>query len=441
MRTSNIVIDNGRLQEVRKTGRKIRSPQHTFNLVTRPFGIYPFMIAPVLAGETLKSATMQARVITDPIKENARNVGWWNEHYWFYCKLSDLADRDVITAALLNPGANMTTIDSETASAVHNFTAGVGVPYVNWVEKCLQRVTEEYFRDEGETWTTNTVETGIPSAQYTAPGLWRSLEKASSTDLDFKDVQVSTAGDNAFTLEELQDAYAQYEILRMGSFTTLTWDDYIAAQGVRVPEEEKVEQYRPELIRFARSWQYPIAAIDPTDGSAAAAVQWSHAERIDKDRFFKEPGFIFGVTVCRPKVYLNYRGFGAQLMADAFKWLPMVLDDDPTNSLVNIADNTFAGMNWADAGGVYVDIKDLLLYGDQFVNMALADLPNKVDMDFTNDLAKYPSTGNIDAFFAAGAPSAANARVRHDGICTLHIATRPMVATDTSRGVMSSQNI
>ena len=164
MRTSNIVIDNGRLQEVRKTGRKIRSPQHTFNLVTRPFGIYPFMIAPVLAGETLKSATMQARVITDPIKENARNVGWWNEHYWFYCKLSDLADRDVITAALLNPGANMTTIDSETASAVHNFTAAVGVPYVNWVEKCLQRVTEEYFRDEGETWTINTVETGIPSA-------------------------------------------------------------------------------------------------------------------------------------------------------------------------------------------------------------------------------------------------------------------------------------
>ena len=128
-------------------------------------------------------------------------------------------------------------------------------------------------------------------------------------------------------------------------------------------------------------------------------------------------------------------------MADAFKWLPMVLDDDPTNSLVNIADNTFAGMNWADAGGVYVDVKDLLLYGDQFVNMTLADLPNKVDMDFANDLAKYPSTGNIDAFFAAGAPSAANARVRHDGICTLHIATRPMVATDTSRGVMSSQNI
>ena len=51
------------------------------------------------------------------------------------------------------------------------------------------------------------------------------------------------------------------------------------------------------------------------------------------------------------------------------------------------------------------------------------------------------STGNIDAFFAAGTPGPTNARVRHDGICTLHIATRPIIATDTSRGVMSSQNI
>lgn len=440
MRTSNIVIDRGRMVNIPKTGRKLRSPQHTWNLITRPFGVYPFMIAPVLGGETLKSALMQSKVVTDPIKANARNIGWWNEYYWFYVKLSDLDDRDVITQALINPGSNMTTIDSETAVPVHNFYAATGVPYVNWVEKCLKRITEEYFRDEGETWNTKTVESGIPQAQYTAPGLWRSLEKAGSTDLDFKDVQISTAVDDAFTMEELQDAYAQYELLRMGAFTTLSWDDYVAAQGVRVPEEEKVEQYRPELIRFARSWQYPVSAIDPTDGSAASAVTWAHAERIDKDRFFREPGFIVGVTVCRPKLYLKYKGFGAQLMSDAYRWLPMILDDDPTNSLVNIADSTFAGLNWTDAGGVYVDIKDLLLYGDQFVNMAEADIPNQASINVTDDEAKYASTGAIDLLFAAGTPDATNARVRQDGICTLNILSRPIVATDTSRGVMSSQS-
>lgn len=437
MRSSNITINAGQLQELKQVGRKMRRPQHSFNLVTRPFGIYPFMIAPVLAGETLKSALMQSRVVTDPIAD--RHIGWWKEYYWFYVKLSDLDDRDVITQALINPGSNMTTIDAEAAVSVHNFYAASGVPYVNYVEKALKRITEEFFRDEGETWNTHAAETGIPMAQYQAPGLWRSLTPAASAALDFMDVSISTATDNAFTVSELQDAYQQYEILRMGGFVAMSWDDYIAAQGVRVPEAEREEQHVPELLRFARSWQYPIAAIDPTDGSAAAAVQWSIAERIDKDRFFREPGFIVGVTVCRPKVYLDYKGFGAQVLSDAYRWLPQVLDDDPTTSLLNIADNTFAGFNWTDAGGVYVDLKDLLLYGDQFVNMASADLPNKVTMDLVNALAKYPTTGNIDDFFVAESPSAANARVREDGVCTLNILSRPYVATDTSRGVMSSQ--
>ena len=190
-----VTVQNGRVENLPQVGRKLRSPQHTFNLVTRPFGLYPFMIAPVLAGDTLKSALMQSRVITDPIAN--RQIGWWNEYYWFYVKLSDMDDRDVITQALINPGSNMTTIDSETAVAVHNFYAAAGVPYVNWVEKALKRITEEYFRDEGETWNTNTVETGIPMTQFTAPGLWRSVTPASAAALDFKDVTISTATDNA----------------------------------------------------------------------------------------------------------------------------------------------------------------------------------------------------------------------------------------------------
>ena len=438
------VVQNQRVMNLPQVGRKTRSPQHSFNLVNRPFGIYPFMIAPVLAGETLKSALMQSRVITDPIRD--RHIGWWNEYYWFYVKLSDLADRDTITAALINPGSNLTTIDSETSVIVHNFYAATGVPYVNWVEKCLRVVTEEFFRDEAEIadaddYLNASVETGIPQAKFTAPGLWRSLTPASSAALDFKDVQISTAGDNAFTLEELQDAYQQYEVLRLGGFVAMSWDDYIAAQGVRVPQDEKEEQHVPELIRFARSWQYPISAIDPTDGSAASAVQWSHAERIDKDRMFREPGFVFGVTICRPKVYMNYRGFGAELMNNAYTWLPRILDDDPTSSLVNIADNTFAGLNWADAGGVYVDLKDLLLYGDQFYNYAAANLNNVAQFDLAGDRAQYATTGNIDTLFAAGTPDSTNARVRQDGICTLNILSRVPIATDTSRGVMSSQPV
>lgn len=433
------VVQNGVVQQLPAVGRKSRRPAYAFNLETRPFGVYPFMIAPVLAGDTLTNALMQARVVSDPIKD--RLVGWWNEYYWFYVKLNDLDDRDTLVQMLLNPSQAITSIDSETSVGVYNFFADTGEGYIPYTEKCLKRVTEEYFRDEGETWNTATVETGIPAAQFTAPGLWRSLTPAASAGLDFLEVDVSTAGDDAFTIGELEKAYQEYEILKMGGFVTMSYDDYLAAQGVRVPVEEAAEQHRPELIRFARSWQYPVAAIDPTDGSAAAAVQWSMAERIDKNRFFREPGFIFGVTVCRPKVYLRYRGNSAQLMGSAYAWMPRVLDDDPTSSLMNLGDNKF-GLNWADSGGVYVDIKDALLYGDQFTNYAsLNNIPNQMQINTTTHQARYPFTADIDALFAAGSPDRTNARVRQDGVCTLNILSRVPVATDTSRGVMSSQQM
>lgn len=439
MRTSNIVIQNGReVAPLPRVGRKLRKPSYNFNLVTRPYGIYPFMIAPVLAGETMKSALMQSRVVTDPIRE--RLLGWWKEYYWFYVKLSDMDDRDTLTQMLINPGTSTLAIDSETAVPVMNFFAATGAPYIDYLSKGYDRIIKEYFRDEQET-AAPTVETGISQAMYTAPGLWRSIENAASTDLDYKDVSISTAGDNAFTIEEMERAYDQYEILRMGGFVSMSYDDYIAAQGVRVPEEEREEQRRPELLRFARSWQYPVSAIDPLTGNAASAVQWSIAERIDKDRFFKEPGFVIGVTVTRPKVYLNVKGYAAQLLDTAYSWLPRVLDDDPTNSLRVLPPTTgLGGTVWTDAGGVYVDLKDMFLYGDQFFNMGAGSVPNPVSAA-TSGVLRYATSANIDNFFSAATPTNLNARVREDGVCTLNILTRPMVATDTSRGVMSSQEM
>ena len=59
--------------------RIARRPAHSFNLVTRPYGIYPFMLAPVLPGETLENILLQARVVTDPVI--SRLTGWICEAY------------------------------------------------------------------------------------------------------------------------------------------------------------------------------------------------------------------------------------------------------------------------------------------------------------------------------------------------------------------------
>ena len=48
------------IQSAPMVNRKLRSPDHSWLLRQRPFVITPCLIAPVLPGETLKSATFQA---------------------------------------------------------------------------------------------------------------------------------------------------------------------------------------------------------------------------------------------------------------------------------------------------------------------------------------------------------------------------------------------
>ena len=55
------------IQNAPMVNRKLRSPDHSWLLRQRPFVITPCLIAPVLPGETLKSATFQARCVTEPL--------------------------------------------------------------------------------------------------------------------------------------------------------------------------------------------------------------------------------------------------------------------------------------------------------------------------------------------------------------------------------------
>ena len=50
-----------------KQRRKPRQPQHTFNVKAKPYELTPFMIAPVLPGESMTSLLMQARAVSDPV--------------------------------------------------------------------------------------------------------------------------------------------------------------------------------------------------------------------------------------------------------------------------------------------------------------------------------------------------------------------------------------
>lgn len=392
--------------------RIMRRPVHHFNLQTRPYGIYPFMIAPVLPGETMENLLLQARVVTDPVI--SRLTGWWKEYYFFYVKHRDLDDSASFQSMVLDAEYDISGL-YEAADVLHYHHANG----INWSKKCLKRVTEEFFRNQGETWNNVTIDTNIPAAGFDNLRWLDSLTPDSAMD-PADDPEITVGVDDKIRASEIEQAMRSWDFYRRYYLSEMTYEDFLASYGVRVAS---VEQNKPELIRYVRDWKYPISAIDPADGSAANAVTWNVAERADKNRFFKEPGFLFGVTIARPKLYFGLQNAGAvSSMHDALSWLPAVASQF-TEGLRSSMKKITTGANgplssWT--GDYWIDFRDLLLYGDQFVNWSMvADASGQsVAMPTAAGNKEYPTAAMVDALFS----DAVNAdKIREDGVCNLNI--------------------
>lgn len=414
--------------------RKTRSPRHQWYVKHRPWQIQPFMIAPVLPGETLKSLTMQSRVVTDPILNPL--IGWWCEHYVFYVKIRDLYARDLITSMILKPETDISSLDA--ATDLHYYHQNGTDLAINWPKMCLDVVTDNYFRNEGQV-AADYMANGLPVASVSIDNALDSainaaaLEGAAGVDQNLVSA-VAGQGDatTAVWTSEIEKAMKEYEYARLMKTTDMTFEDWCAAFGVMMPKEEL---FKPELIRYSRDWSYPSNTIDPTNGTPRSAVSWSPTIRADKDRYFKEPGFLVGVTVVRPKVYFkNMDSHMTMLMRSPYAWLPPSLAADPNASFVKVtASDPPLDANTA---AYYVDIKDLFLYGDQFttenlgtaIGMNLVTLPNAA---LTNKRYVTTTTDIDNLFVDTGAGVGS---VRQDGVCELHILGRQVDTSPSNVG-------
>jgi len=135
-----------RIQEAPRVNRKTRSPQHSWAVKQRPFVITPFLLAPVLPGETLKMGMMQARAVSDPLSASRFSsiCGWWLEHYVFYVKHRQMPDSANIQNIVFDPATSL----ASTSASARDYYDGRGY---NWAQQCLEVVVREWFRDEGET--------------------------------------------------------------------------------------------------------------------------------------------------------------------------------------------------------------------------------------------------------------------------------------------------
>lgn len=393
-----------------RTQRNTRNPVHPFNIRARPFSIVPFLLAPVLPGETMKSLLLQSRVVSKPVADPL--IGWWHENYFFYVKHRDLHERDDLTEMMLDFNWDGSSLE---AAADPDFYHGHGIP---WLKMCYVRIVEEYFRAEGEAWDYATDALGYALAYINQRDFLDSAIVTADRTADL-DVTVSTAGDDAFSVSEIQAAYAQWEFLRANQYTQMDYEDYLASYGVRT---QAVEVHRPELLRYTRNWSYPVNTIDPTDGSPTSAMSWSVQERADKDRFFREPGFIVGVQVNRPKVYLGRpAGSITGYMQSALSWLPAILQNDGPSSYVTVPDNE--GMGDIATSGWDIDVRDLFMYGEQFQNTGSTAGMNKLAGMPGGAFPAKRIPGATDALSVMLDTATAN-YVSSDGVVNLSIAGR-----------------
>ena len=205
-----------------------------------------------------------------------------------------------------------------------------------------------------------------------------------------------------------------------GGGEQVDYEEVVAAYGssLRIAKERD----RPELLRYIRDWQYPTNTVEPTTGVPTTAVSWAISDRATKRRAFKEPGFIFGVQVLRPKIYFdNQTGIGSAMLDRAQRWLPPTMEDAGMER--SLAEFTNAqGPYGKSAGGFtngyWLDIRDLFNYGDQYYDGTDANA-NSIALPTTAQEIRYATDAMGDALL-----STADTYSQCDGNVALEIQTR-----------------
>ena len=392
------------------TDRVGRYPKHTFRVNSKPFSIQPFFSARVLPGETLRNLYFESRVVTSPVVNPI--IGWKKEYYFFYVRITDLLN-DAMKEMFVDPANAEITTSVATANNASLYEANGGV---QWTRLAMRRCVETYFRDQDEAWNIAVDAEGLPIAQIRENTFMDSL---TDKDLIPEGAAIAGATDMA-DLERLMEAFEQ---LRALGIANMTYEDWLRSQGIAIPNKD---ENKPELLARFSEYQYPSNTIDPTTGAPSSAVSWVFKNGERSPKFFKEPGFLIGLSVTRPKIYFGGLSGSAHGFAKrAWDWMPNYLREMPETSLKYFAlDTGPVGVRTTDADAYFLDMRDELIYGDQFQNISVFNnAPSNVPADHILPLPdtslnwRYPSAAMCMSLFT----DTAAGRIRHDGYVSLSV--------------------
>lgn len=413
------------LNSLPPTSRVGRYPKHTFQTKELAFTAQPFFFARVLPGETLENLYMESRVVTDPILNSV--IGWKKEYFFFYVKITDLLLTDIETYFVDPDNTEMTGTWSAASTQANYFTAKGGVPFCRYA---TIRAIDEYFRDEGEAFADHLTADDVPIVQIREKSWMDSL-----MDEDTFNQYVGGDPSAETTAEGLEAVMNAYEHLRNLGMANMTYEDFLRSYGIPIPNKD---ENKPELIAHFSDFQYPSNTIDPTDGTPSSAVSWVFKNGNRSPKFFKEPGFLLGLSVTRPKVYFGQQfGMLAAHASRAWDWVPNYLNEAanipmPETSIKQFATATGPLGDWltAQTDTMYIDMRDELIHGDQFQNVS----PRTDGADPTDTAAnhllmtatvdawdgyKYPTEAQCKSFFVDAVTSAYT--IRQDGYVSMQI--------------------
>ena len=395
------------------TDRVGRYPKHTHHVRSLPYTAQPFMVARVLPGETLQNIFFETRVVTDPVVSSI--IGWKKEYYYFYVRITDLL-LDAARDMFVDPAnASILGTYGEAANSTEFYNAKGAV---NWTKKALDRIVLSYFRDEDETVGTAVTAAGVPIVQIRENSFLDSL-----TDKDDLPEGAAIAGAaDMGDLDRLMDAFEQ---LRALGIANMTYEDWLRSQGISIPGKD---ENKPELLARFSEFQYPSNTIDPSTGAPSSALSWVFRNSSKDKKFFKEPGFVLGISVTRPKVYFGgLAGSAAGFAGRAWDWMPNYLRQMPETSLKQFAADTGPlGDRTNPTDAYWIDMRDELVHGDQFQNV-VAFSGNGASLASSHILAlpdvnlkwKYPTEAMCKSFFVDAAGTAFY--VKQDGYTSLSI--------------------
>lgn len=398
------------------TERVTRSPKHTFRVNSQPFTLQPHFIAPVLPGETVTNLFMESRVVTDPVLSPI--IGWKKEYYYFYVPVSILGV-DAFKELFVDPtNASLSGTYGVGANVQWTYTAKGGI---DWVERCHDVVAKGWFRDDGETVSDHEI-SGGPAFVQIRENTW--MDSITDSN-DMPEGAAISGATDAGDLDRLMDAF---DMLRAMGLSNMTYEDFLRSQGIHIPEKDGL---RPELLCRFSDFQYPANTINPSTGAPSSAVSWVFKNGERKPWFCKEPGFIVGYTITRPKIYFGGLAGGLVSHMDrAWDWLVYYMAQTPETSLKEFAADTGPlGDRTSAKAAYFVDMRDLLTHGDQFQNVtAFNPAPANVGAqnllalppnDLTADSWKYPDATMAKSFFVDAAGTAFY--VKEDGYVSLSV--------------------